>query len=181
MKTLRTMALGCAVLLLAGCSKTGGTVAAESAQPAPAAKEQAAPAETKTPDIVAKTLDGKTWRLSEMKGKFVLVDIWATWCGPCRRETPELKAVYEQFKSEPRLVMVGLSIDDTAEAPKKYTTENKMEWTQAHVGPKQEGVAEAYQVESIPQIMLFGPEGQVVAKDLRGPAIGEAIKKALGK
>ena len=135
---------------------------------------------SQTPDIVAKTLNGESFQLSSLRGKYVLLDFWATWCGPCRGETPAVKAVYEAFKNDPRLVMVGLSLDNDAEAPRKYVAENAMEWTQVFLGNWQQArIPDAFRVDGIPQITLLGTDGQFIARDLRGPAILEKVREVL--
>lgn len=70
------------------------------------------------------TLDGKPLKLEDFRGKFVLLEFWATWCGPCLYETPALKATYEAFRENERFVMIGLSLDTDVDAPKKYVAEN---------------------------------------------------------
>jgi thiol-disulfide isomerase/thioredoxin len=72
------------------------------------------------PDFQTVTLDGKPLRLADYRGKTVLLDFWATWCGPCRGETPHLKRVREAFRGDDRLAIIGLSLDDEAAAPREY-------------------------------------------------------------
>lgn len=131
------------------------------------------------PDFTAPRLDGGSFKLSEQRGKLVLLDFWATWCGPCRAQVPALRDIQQTFGADSRFVLVGVSCDDTAAVPAKYTKQNALAWTQVHGGKLLEGVAETYLVRSIPATFLIAPDGRVLAINLRGPALREAVGNAL--
>ena len=131
------------------------------------------------PDFTAPRLDGGSFKLSDTRGKLVLLDFWATWCLPCLAEMPALKEIQETFGGDPRFLLVGVSCDEAAEAPAKYTKENALAWTQVHGGKMLEGVAETYLIRAIPATFLIAPDGRVLAMNLRGPALKEAVRNAL--
>ena len=134
------------------------------------------------PPFEIKTVDGAPLRLADFRGKFVLLDFWATWCGPCVGETPFLKATYKAFGANDNFAMISLSVDDDASAPKKFAAQNDIKWIQGFLGKWSDSqVTPLYGVEGIPAIFLIGPDGKILARDLRGEAIKEAVGKALGK
>lgn len=118
--------------------------------------------------------EGKTTRLSDYvgKGKYVLVDFWASWCGPCRAEIPNLIKVYEQYK-EKGFVVLGVAVNDKPEDTLKAIEKDKITYPQ--ILNSQNIAAETYDFNSIPTIYLFGPDGRVVAHDLRGKDINNKL------
>jgi len=134
------------------------------------------------PEFEVKTLDGSSLRLADFRGKYVLLDFWATWCGPCRAETPNLKGVYDAYGKDPKFAMLGLSLDKAVEAPKDYAKTEGIAWHQAFLGDWSKATLPArYGVEGIPAIFLIDPGGKIVSTDLRGAKIGKDVAAALGK
>ena len=132
------------------------------------------------PGFSVKTLDGRPLKLADFRGKYVLLDFWATWCAPCIEEMPNLKATYDSFGGDKRFVMIGLSLDFDRASPQKFVKKNGMEWTQVFLGNLlKDLVTPSYGVFGIPAIFLIGPDGKVLATDLRGPKIKEAVAAAL--
>jgi len=124
------------------------------------------------PDFEIKNLEGKLIKLSSLRGQYVLIDFWASWCGPCRKEIPNLKKVYEEFKGK-GLKLVGISIDEDEAKWRKAVEEEKLDYLQLHDSEKQ--TMKIYNYSGIPFIVLISPEGVILEKGLRGNKVREKI------
>jgi peroxiredoxin len=135
----------------------------------------------RAPAFETVTVDGRPLRLADYLGKYVLLDFWATWCRPCIQEHPYLKATYDAFGQDDRFVMISLSLDTEPAAPKEYAEKNGLKWIQGFLGDRSKTpVPGQFGAWGIPQILLIGPDGRILAKNLRGEEIKKAVARALG-
>lgn len=131
------------------------------------------------PDLTMKTPAGESLSISSYKGKFLLVDFWASWCGPCRQENPNLVAAYKQYHSD-KFEILGVSLDKSDVAWKQAITKDNLTWPQMSDLKQWDSEAvSAYHFDGIPFNVLINPEGKIVAHNLRGPQLEETLQKYL--
>lgn len=124
--------------------------------------------------------DGKEQRLSDYvgKGDYVLADFWASWCGPCRMELPNIKKIYDKYNGK-GLTVIGIAVWDKPEDTRKAIEEEQIPWPQilnaGHVP------TDIYGIQGIPHIILFGPDGTIIARNLRGDDMAAKVDEVMKK
>jgi peroxiredoxin len=131
------------------------------------------------PDIVSQDPDGKELKLSSLRGKVVMIDFWASWCGPCRKENPNVVRLYNRFKSK-GFEIFGVSLDKDKQAWINAIKADNLTWPHvSDLGGWQSKPAQLYGVSSIPQTVLIDKEGKIIAKGLRGQALEQRLEQLL--
>lgn len=130
-------------------------------------------------DFVQNDTEGNPVSLSSFRGKYVLIDFWASWCRPCRMENPNVVKAYQQYKSK-NFTVLGVSLDKTKDVWVKAIADDKLTWT--HVSDLKfwsNEVAQKYKVESIPQNFLVSPDGKIIGKNLRGEELLQQLAQLI--
>ena len=117
------------------------------------------------PDFTLKDINGETVSLQDFRGKVVLLDFWATWCGPCIHELPNLKALYDKHKDNPAFALIGISSDVNNETVAKFAANNEMPWIQIR---ETEEMQAKYNVIGIPHYTVIDKNGLIHDENLRG-------------
>ncbi|MBQ3629758.1 MAG: TlpA family protein disulfide reductase [Prevotella sp.] len=130
------------------------------------------------PDFTSLTQKGKKVRPQDFKGKVLVIDFWASWCGPCRAEIPKMKAIYTDMDRK-KVEFLSVSIDSKREAWEKAMKEEQMPWTLTWTPDAGKEVMDLYQFNGIPFIIVVDKDGKIFRKNLRGEALRDAINEAL--
>lgn len=124
------------------------------------------------PDFEMSDVQGKRCKLSDFRGKYVMIDIWATWCGPCKMEIPDFEKQHKLFADDSRIQFISISLDEDKEAWKKMLEKDKPDWKQYVVegGVLKSEFCQKYFVSSIPRFLLIDPQGCIVSVDVMRPS-----------
>jgi len=133
----------------------------------------------KAPDFELMDPKGKTVKLSDFRGKYLLVDFWASWCVPCREENPNVVEQYQHYKDK-NFTILGVSLDNDQAAWIKAIQDDHLDWTQvSDLQAWNSKAVELYKVSAIPASFLLDPDGVIIAKNLRGTALADFLKEKL--
>ncbi|MBL0054974.1 MAG: AhpC/TSA family protein [Chitinophagaceae bacterium] len=131
------------------------------------------------PDFTLNDKNGKPVSLSQLRGKYVLVDFWASWCGPCRGENPNVVAVHNQFKDK-NFTILGVSLDDSKDSWLKAVEEDHLDWLQvSDLKGWNSSVVPLYGIDGIPFNVLVDPQGKIVASNLRGGQLQQKLAEMI--
>jgi len=133
------------------------------------------------PDFLVKDINGNSLSLDRFKDRIVLIDFWATWCPPCVDEMPTIVKTYTKYHDR-GFEIIGINLDYDENKFLRFMKDNGMTWSQYFDGKGgQNKLAQKYSIDSIPATFLVGKDGKIIAKNLRGSALEEAVKEAVAK
>jgi peroxiredoxin len=133
------------------------------------------------PEFTQNDPEGKPVSLASFRGKYVLIDFWASWCGPCRAENPNVVKAYNNYKDK-NFTILGVSLDQPNAKDKwlKAISDDNLTWTQvSDLAFWDNAVAKQYAIRSIPQNFLIDPQGKIIAKNLRGEELNKKLSELI--
>ena len=128
-----------------------------------------------SPDFKAVDIEGKEWTLADFRGKYVYIDMWATWCNPCKRELPYLKNLERKFEGA-EIVFIGLSTDGDKSKWEKMVKESAMPGVQLYLGPRS-AFQKAYNIDGIPRFILLDKSGRIINNNMSRPSSDDTAKE----
>ena len=132
------------------------------------------------PDLAFTAFSGETVKLSDLRGRYVLLDFWATWCGQCVADLPAVRRLHETYGADKRLAILGLNLDDDPDQARQFVQERKLPWTQGSLGGRPDNpVLARYAVSSVPAYFLIGPDGKLIRSSQSVEEIAEVVRRVL--
>ena len=132
------------------------------------------------PSFEAQDLAGKAVRMESLRGKYVLIDFWATWCAPCVGELPRIQEAYRKYH-DAGFDVLSVSLDETRIAVADFVKVRRLPWPQLHNSTAGADLVDAFGVSSIPAAYLVDPDGKIIRLDLRGPALESTLAQLMSK
>jgi thiol-disulfide isomerase/thioredoxin len=130
------------------------------------------------PELAFTAFSGEAVTLSDLRGRYVLLDFWATWCGPCVADLPAVRRLHETYGADKRLVILGLNLDDDPAKARQFVQERRLPWTQGSLGGLSDNpVLARYAVSSVPAYFLIGPDGKLIRSSQSVEEIAEVLRR----
>ncbi len=174
---IRKLIFSVAVALAATATATAQTAETKEADPDSLYSQKLLKSGTEAPDFTLPMPNGYRLQLAEYKGKYVLLDFWASWCPDCRKDIPAVKAMHEKYGKN--VEFIGVSFDTDRDRWAKCVSDNKMTWRQVSELKKMRDaeIAKTYGVQWIPSMTLIGPDGKVILSTVVVERMEEALAK----
>ena len=138
-----------------------------------------APGET-APDFAFTSFTGENVKLSDLRGRYILLDSWATWCGPCVSAIPAMQRLHETYATDKRLVILGMNLDEDSARPRQFVENAKLPWTHGSLGRLPDNlVLSQYAVSFIPTYVLIGPDGKLIHSGVTVEDVTEVVRREL--
>jgi len=132
------------------------------------------------PDFAFTSFTGENVKLSDLRGHYVLLDFWATWCSPCVSAIPAVRRLHDTYATDKRLVILGMNLDEDPDKARRFVENAKLPWTHGSLGSRPDNpVLSQYAVSSIPAYVLIGPDGKLIHSGVSIEDIGEVVRRVL--